>query len=422
MNKTKFAYVFFSSLFLVTHAIGNERPKTVDSKLVAARSAEESKDDNSESAASDTLPESRASIPDAAEATKHQGFERKAVSLIGSRKINAILSNPYIPQALVRREHVNPEVGQRSPTLQTGLFWQIKNMTCEEDNSLLVDAYTSNEQGERQQGTWRIAENGAISAANVQSLGDKRSGVRKSKANRFKDGSKFVANFPEKETVEGKVNGIETEIQLSRRIYDATRDEMILATERYSGEGHPFYGSIFSLWRQGNNTEARRLISWSPLGKDISKYGYSFDLRHFYANPISSMVVDKDGRIFLSINVDLHAGVAVNSANRLHRNVIYRLDEANKKMIPIVDTDLDKLYNSGKQADDPGFSERILKGRGYYADGPLNKAFIGDVPVRRICFDQNNHLFVLDSSPASAMNSVIRKIDFEKNEITTWAY
>ncbi len=430
MKKNQLPRMLFSLVFFATLAVGADRSNSTESLILAAVVLEEPKDDDNDATAADTTPDSTAtptdtSIVGAAEATKHQGFEYKAVSLIGSRKVKATLSNPYIPQTLVRREHVNSAVAQRTPVLQTGLFWQIHHMTCEADNSLLVDAYTSNEQGERQLGTWRISESGAISAEYVQKYGpngDKRSGMRKSKAIRFKDGSKFVAIFPEKEVVKQKINGIETEIRVLRKAYDAMRDEVIVETSRYSGEGHPFYGSIFSIWRQGNNAQARRLISWSALGKDISKYGYPFDLRGFYAGQISAMAVDKEGRIFLSIYVDAHAGVAANDSNRISRNVIYRLDEANKKMIPVVDTDLDKLYKSGKQANDSGFSERILEGIGYYADGPLNNAFIGDIPVRQICFDQKNHLFLLDSTRKSTKNAVIRKIDFDKNLMSTWAH
>jgi hypothetical protein len=332
------------------------------------------------------------------EATERQGEDRRlVVSVAGNRAVRAILSNPFIPQT--------PKVRFAGSSPRVGVFGQLLHMSCEADNSLLVDASTVNDQGERQMGTWRVEPDGSILAEDVfQYAANDLSWVRRIPRYKFKDGSAIRANLPAGE-------------KSARRIFDSHHDEVIYASSKYSGEGHVYLGSIFSLWRQNSQGQAKRLVSWSPVNTNIEKYGYSYDMKNFYSGQVHGLAVDNRGQIYLSLVVD----DAAYSMNRMSRTSIYRVDEGKQKLVPVLDLDLEKVYATGKQANDSAFGNRVGSATAYYEDGPINKAFVGKVAVQKMCFDPRGNLYFLDNLK-QAGGQVIRKIDLIKGEVTTWAY
>jgi hypothetical protein len=46
---------------------------------------------------------------------------------------------------------------------------------------------------------------------------------------------------------------------------------------------------------------------------------------------------------------------------------------------------------------------------------------VGKVAINKMCFDQKDNLYVLDNFGQQG-GQTIRKIDFVKNEMTTWVY
>jgi hypothetical protein len=332
------------------------------------------------------------------EAAERQGEDRRHVAAVANkREVRAILANPFIPQT--------PKVRLAGGAARHGVFGQILNMSCETDNSLLVDATTMNDQGERQMGTWRIEPDGRILAEEVlRYAANDLSWARRTPRYKFKDGSAIRANLPTGE-------------KSARRILDPHHDDIIYASSKYSGEGHIYLGSIFSLWRQNNQGQARRLVSWSPVNTNIEKYGYSYDMKNFYSGQVHGLAVDNKGQIYLSLVVD----DAAYSANRMSRTSIYRVDEGKQKLVPVLDLDLEKVYATGKQANDSAFGNRVGSATAYYEDGPVNKAFVGKVAVQKMCFDPRGNLYFLDNI-RQAGGQVIRKIDLIKGEVTTWAY
>jgi hypothetical protein len=338
------------------------------------------------------------SVSDPVQATEHQGFDRKSVSVVAAnREVRAILSNPFIPQT--------PTVRFLGSRAQTGLFGQILNISCEADNALLVDALTMNEKAEQQMGTWRVKADGSVVAEEVFGYApNDRSWVRRIPRYRFRDGSPIKANLPAGEKTD-------------RRIMDAIHDDIIYTSSKHSGEGHIYLGSIFSIWRQSSGGQVQRLVSWSPTNMNIEKYGYSYDMKGFYSGRTKGLAIDSKGQVYVAMEVD----DAAYGANRTHRHTIYRVDEAKRKLVPIIDADLERSYTAGKQTNDPAFAARVSAPDKYYEDGPVNKAFVGKAAINKMCFDQKDILYVLDNFGQQG-GQTIRKIDFVKNEMTTWVY
>jgi hypothetical protein len=135
----------------------------------------------------------------------------------------------------------------------------------------------------------------------------------------------------------------------------------------------------------------------------------------FFADLTGPLAVDLEGRIFLAPQVDSTAF----SANRISRTTILRVDEPTRKLVAMID--LERSYRTERQAEDSNFGSRVGADGNPCADGPLAKAYIGSAAVSRICVDRNSHLYILDNL-RQAERQAIRKIDFNKNEITTWAY
>jgi hypothetical protein len=117
-----------------------------------------------------------------------------------------------------------------------------------------------------------------------------------------------------------------------RRVFDPVRDELVLATSKYSGEGHPTLGSIFSIYRQTKDNDANRFVSWNPVNIDITKYGFSYDTRGFFAGLTGPLAVDLEGRMFLAPQVECTAF----SANRISRTTILRVDEPTRKLVAMI--------------------------------------------------------------------------------------
>ncbi len=328
-----------------------------------------------------------------AEATQHLGSEMRNVTEVASgRKVEAKLSNPFIPLDKFKRVYNNES--------RTGFFGQIYKMACEPDNSLLVKAYTMNNAGEEQEGVWRIAENGAITAKNVGKF--VTSGNAKTPSThepiKFKDGSSFSAHLPQNlPGTDPVMEGIHA--------YDALHDEVVFFTREHYGVGTQThaYRSVLTIWRQNNQGETRRVVTWHPLGKDTSKHGFKNTMQGFIGRIADALAVDKNGQIFVTIDTDSDPRPGGAEQDRA-RSLVYRVDEKTKKLLPV--------FDSKKQGN----------GSFFYADGTFKEASSGSVPLGKLCFDQTGNLFVLDNAGHSNAGAVIRKIDFSKNEVTTWAY